>query len=54
MIEELKFILNNMNCDELRKVASNLKLNRNGRKLELIERIIEFYNQPDFVINTYN
>ena len=54
MIEELNFILNNMNCDELRKVASNLKLDRNGRKLELMERIIEFYNQPDFVINTYN
>ena len=28
MIEELNFILNNMNCDELRKVASNLKLDR--------------------------
>ena len=54
MIEELNFMLNNMNCNKLREIASNLKLDRYGRKLELTERIIEFYNKPNFVINTYN
>ena len=54
MIEELNFILNNMNCNKLREIASNLKLDKYGRKLELMERIIEFYNKPNFVINAYN
>ncbi len=54
MLEELNLILNNMNCNDLRKIASNLKLNRYGRKLELMERIIAFYNKPNFVVNIYN
>ena len=53
MIQELNNILDYKNCDKLKKIASKLGLKKYGTKLELMERIIEFYNKPDFVINTY-
>ena len=53
MIEELKYILEDINCDDLRKIASKLKLERYGRKQELIDRIMAFYDKPNFVPNLY-
>ncbi len=54
MREELNYILMRINVDDLRKIASKLSLERLGRKQELIDRIINFYDKENFVINIYN
>ncbi len=53
MKEELKYILDAINCDDLRKIASKLNLERLGKKQELMDRIINFYDKENFVIDIY-
>ncbi len=53
MLEEINEILKYMRVVDLSKQASKLGLTKSGTSYDLQKRILDFYNKPNFVENTY-